>query len=69
MTIGLRNLALKNDYQIKTNREMLQHDFQFFENLMIFPQKKKVTEYSLFISIFFTFVQKFKPQKKKKNLS
>jgi hypothetical protein len=63
---GSRNLTLKNYYQIKTNREMLQHDFQFFENLMIFSQKKKVIEYSLFILIFFTFEQKFKPKKKKK---
>jgi len=70
MMKGSRNLTLKNYYQIKTNREMLQHDFQFFENLMIFSQTKKVIEYSLFILIFFTFEQKLKQKKKKKkNLS
>jgi hypothetical protein len=45
--------------------KMLQHDFQFFENLMICSQKKKVTEYSLFI-FFFHICAKFKPKKKKK---
>jgi hypothetical protein len=62
-----RNLTLKKYYYIKTNREILQHDFQFFENLMNFSQNKKVVEYFLFIFYFiFTFVQKFKPKKKRK---
>jgi hypothetical protein len=38
MTRSFRNLYkhFKNCYQTKTNREMLQQDFQFFENLMTF---------------------------------
>jgi hypothetical protein len=47
-----RNLFkhLKHCYQIKTNREMLQHDFHFIVNLMTFSFFK-VIKYSLFIFI------------------
>jgi hypothetical protein len=48
-----RNLFkhLKHCYQIKTNREMLQHDFHFFVNLVTFSFFK-VIKYALFIFIF-----------------
>jgi hypothetical protein len=40
-------------YQTKTNKEMFQHDFQFFANLITFFLKyKKVIKYSIFIFIF-----------------
>ncbi len=49
-----RNLFkhLKDCYQTKTNREMLQHDFHFSTNVVIFFSKKEVIEYSLFMFIF-----------------
>jgi hypothetical protein len=52
--------------ELKTNsEEMLQHDFQFFENLMIFLIKTVINYFPL--SFFFcTFVKIFKPKKKKK---
>jgi hypothetical protein len=40
--------------------KMFQRDIQFFANLMIFSPNKKVIKYLLF-----TFVQNFKPKKKK----
>jgi hypothetical protein len=51
----------KNYYQTRSNREMLQHDYHFFGNLMIFfPQK---SDWMFFSYIFFTFVQIFKQKK------
>jgi hypothetical protein len=49
-----RNLSkdLKYCYKTKTNKEMLQHDFQKFTNLIIFSSKIKVIKYSFFIFIF-----------------
>jgi hypothetical protein len=47
-------------YQIKTNREMFQHDFQIFTNLMDFFSKKNMNPFSYLI---FTFVQNSKPKK------
>jgi len=60
-----RNLSkhLKICYQTKTNREMFQHNFHFFANLMTFFSKKKWSNIP-FSYLFFTFVQNFKPQKK-----
>jgi hypothetical protein len=54
MTTCSRNLIkhFLNYYQTKTNKEMSQHDFQNFENLMIFFLKQIVIEYSFFIFIF-----------------
>ncbi len=45
-----RNLFkhFKENYQMKTNNVMSQHDFQFFGNLMTFFSKEKVIKYSLF---------------------
>jgi hypothetical protein len=54
---------LKIYYQTKTNMEMSQHNFQNFENLMIFFLKKIVIEYSLFIFIFHI-CAKFQTKKK-----
>jgi hypothetical protein len=64
-----RNLSkhLKICYQTKTNREMFQHDFQFFANLMIFFLKQKSN--IPFSYLFFTFVHIFKPKKKEKKTS
>jgi len=58
-----RNISihLKNCYQTKTNKEMFQHDFQFFANLMIFFAEKKGDQIIPFSYLFFTFVQNFKP--------
>jgi ABC-type antimicrobial peptide transport system permease subunit len=39
-------------YQTKTNKKMSQHDFQFFENLVIFFSKKFIIKCSLFVFIF-----------------
>ncbi len=48
-----RNLSKHlNCYKTKTNKEMLQNDFQTFTNIMIFSLKIKVIKYSLFIFIF-----------------
>jgi hypothetical protein len=60
---SFRNLSkhLKNCYQTKTNREMSQHDFQFFGNLR---KSLKVVEYSLFIFIFHI-CSNFQTQKQK----
>jgi hypothetical protein len=44
---------------------MLQHDFQFFANLMTFFSNKKMIKYSLFIFIFHIYA-KFQTKKKKK---
>jgi hypothetical protein len=55
---------LKIYYQTKTNMEMSQHNFQNFENLMIFFLKKIVIEYSLFIFIFHI-CAKFQTKKKR----
>jgi len=59
-----RNLFkhLKHWYQIKTNREMLQHDFQFFVNLMSFSFLKKWSNISF--SFYFSHLSKFSNQKK-----
>jgi hypothetical protein len=46
---------LKGCYETKTNREMLEYDFKFFVNLMIFPLKK--IKYFLFIFIFHFFAK------------
>jgi hypothetical protein len=54
---------LKIYYQTKTNMEMSQHNFQNFQNLMIFFLKKIVIEYSLFIFIFHI-CAKFQTKKK-----
>jgi len=56
---------LKNSYQTKTNKEMLQHDFQFFANIKTFFSPKQLSN-SPFSYLLFTFVQIFKPKKKKK---
>ncbi len=56
---------LKNCYQTKTNRGMFQHDFQFFANLMTFFSKRKKWSNIPFSYLFFTFVQIFKPKKKR----
>jgi len=56
---------LKNSYQTKTNNEMLQHDFQFFANIKTFFSPKQLSN-SPFSYLLFTFVQIFKPKKKKK---
>jgi hypothetical protein len=47
---------LKGCYETKTNREMLEYDFQIFANLNDFLKTK--IKYFLF-----TFVQNFKPKK------
>jgi len=54
-----KNLSkyLKNSYQIKTDGEMSQHDFQFFAHLMILFSKKKKNSHFIYI---FTFLQNFK---------
>jgi hypothetical protein len=62
-----RNLCkhLKICYQTKTNREMPQHDFNFFVNLInFFVNKKKVIKYFLFIFIFHIY-ENFQTKKKK----
>jgi hypothetical protein len=46
---------------------MLQHDFQFFANIMTFFSPKKRSN-SPFSYLLFTFMQIFKPKKKKKKL-
>jgi hypothetical protein len=60
-----RNLLkhLKICYQTKTNREMSQHDFQFFYKSKDLFLKKK-WQNILFSYLFFTFVQNFKPKTK-----
>jgi hypothetical protein len=55
---------LKNCYQTKTNRECNNVIFIFFANLMIFFSKSKWSNIS-FPYLFFTFVQNFKPKRKK----
>ncbi len=47
-------------YQTKTNREMFQHDFQFFTNLMIFSQNINKNPFSYLI---LKFLYNFKPKK------
>jgi len=67
MTTSFRNLYkhFKKKYQTKTNREMSQQDFQFFENLMtFFINKKKVIEFFVFIFIFHI-CAKFQTKKKR----
>jgi hypothetical protein len=58
-----KNLSkhMNNYFQIKTNREMLEHDFQFFGNLMIYFYENDW--YSLFIYIFHV-CEKFQTKKK-----
>jgi hypothetical protein len=59
--LNIKKLVTKS----KTNREMLQHDFEFFANLMTFlSQKKKWSKKNNIIYIF-TFMQNFKPKKTK----
>ncbi len=45
---------------------MSEHDFQVFENLMIFFSKHESDQVFSFSNLFFTFVKNFKPKKKKK---
>jgi hypothetical protein len=51
----------KNYYQTRTNKEMLQHDYHFFGNIMIFSQKN-VIEY--FFRICFSPLCKISNKKK-----
>ncbi len=62
-----RNLSknLKNCYKTKINKEMFQHDFQFFCKYNNFFLPKTKWSNILFSYLFFTFVQNFKPKKKK----
>jgi hypothetical protein len=55
---------LKHCYQTKTNSEMLQHDFHFFENLMTL--KKKVIKYFSFHIYFSQFSKISNPKKNRK---
>jgi len=59
-----RNLFkhLKDCYQTKTNKEMMQHDFHFLTIIVIFSQKKKSSNIP-FSCLFFTFVQNSKKKK------
>jgi hypothetical protein len=59
-----RNLfkQLKDCYQTKTNGEMMQHDFHFLTNIVIFNLKKKRSNIP-FSCLFFTFVQNSKKKK------